>query len=366
MSESVKILIEADDQASRKIAAAAKNVETSVKNIKTTGEQAKKSTEFFGSIANALGGSELGAYASQIAGITEKTSQFAEVQKLGGAGALAFKAGLAGVAGVIAFGIGKALGDVIFQTSKWTEEMAKATRESDRLNKSLQETNAYAQSLRAKEISLLPEGQQTAARAAEVSRLSTEIKSYTQRIAELEKEMAKPGMKWLLGESVGGKTSSELQKDLDELKRFQEDRRKELNSLTQPFSAREQEIKDAEKIKSVKDLVEAERDRLEIMREQVTKGDEAARSLELQKRGVDAITADDLAKQEAALKPQGQGQRNTPDVQGLFSRLLTRGPARDVEEEQLKALRSIGDELAKQNQWREREPDEALRMKVVP
>ncbi len=365
MSESVKILIDADDQASRKVAAAAKNVENSIKGIKSTGEQAKKSTEFFGSIANALGGSELGAYASQIAGITEKTSQFAEVQKLGGAGALAFKAGLAGVAGVIAFGIGKALGDVIFQTSKWTEEIAKATRESDRLNKSLQETNAYAQSLRSKEISLLPEGEQTAARVAEISRLSTEIRSYTQRITELEREMAKPGLKWLFGESTGGKTSSELQKDLDELKRFQEDRRKELSSLTQPFSAREQEIKDSEKLKTVKELIEAERDRLEIMREQVTKGDEAARSLELQKKGVDAITAGDLAREEALLKPQQAG-KDAPDVQGLFSRLLSRGPARNVEEEQLKELRSIGDELAKQNQWREREPDKQISMKVVP
>lgn len=134
MSESVKILIEADDQASKKIADAAKNVEASIKGIKATGDQAKKSTEFFGAIAGALGGSELASYASQLAGLTDKVSQFSEVQKAGGAGALAFKAGLVAAVGAIAFGIGNALGNVIFQTEKWTEKLKEAGAEAAKLS----------------------------------------------------------------------------------------------------------------------------------------------------------------------------------------------------------------------------------------
>ncbi len=126
-SESVNILIDADDLASAKVAAAAKNVENNIKAIKSSGENAKKSTEFFGTIAGALGGSELASYASQLAGITEKTSQFAEVQKLGGAGALAFKAGLIGAVGVVAFQFGSAIGNAIFQTEKWTERLKEAS-----------------------------------------------------------------------------------------------------------------------------------------------------------------------------------------------------------------------------------------------
>jgi hypothetical protein len=87
MSESVKILIEAENRASAVIDTTAKDIDNKVKSIKASGEQAKKSTEFFGSIANALGGSEIGAFAGQLSQLTEKTSQFAEVQKLGGAGA---------------------------------------------------------------------------------------------------------------------------------------------------------------------------------------------------------------------------------------------------------------------------------------
>jgi hypothetical protein len=133
MSESVNIIIDADDLASAKVAAAAKNVEGNIKAIKASGEQAKKSTEFFGVIANALGGSELGQFASQLGAVTEKTSQFAEVQKLGGAGALAFKAGLVAAVGVIAFQVGSALGNVIFQTEKWTEKLKEASDKAKEL-----------------------------------------------------------------------------------------------------------------------------------------------------------------------------------------------------------------------------------------
>ncbi len=122
MSESVDILIKAEDMATPVVAKSAKSVDAldaSIKRIKTSGDQAKKSTEFFGTIANSLGGSEIGSYASQLAGITEKTSQFAEVQKLGGAGALAFKAGLVGVAGVLGFQVGKSISDTIYQTERW-------------------------------------------------------------------------------------------------------------------------------------------------------------------------------------------------------------------------------------------------------
>lgn len=125
-TESVKILIEAEDQASAKIAAASKEVENRIKNIKDVGGKAKASTEFIGTLANSLGGSELSSYASQLAGLTEKVGQFSEVSKVGGAGAMAFKAGLVGVVGVLSFQVGNALGNMIFETDKWNKELEKS------------------------------------------------------------------------------------------------------------------------------------------------------------------------------------------------------------------------------------------------
>lgn len=133
-TESVKILIEAEDQASAKIAAASREVENRIKNIKDVGGKAKASTEFIGTLAGALGGSEIAGFASQLGGLTEKVSAFSEVQKAGGAGAFAFKAGLVAAAGAIAFQVGNALGNVIFQTEKWSNALKTATEDAKRLS----------------------------------------------------------------------------------------------------------------------------------------------------------------------------------------------------------------------------------------
>lgn len=132
-TESVKILIEAEDQASAKIAAASKEVENRIKNIKDVGGKAKASTEFIGTLANSLGGSEIAGYASQLAGLTEKVGQFSEVSKVGGAGAMAFKAGLIGVVGVLSFQVGNAIGNLIFETDKWNAELEKSIELSKKM-----------------------------------------------------------------------------------------------------------------------------------------------------------------------------------------------------------------------------------------
>ncbi len=51
---SAKVIIDAEDLASKKMADAARNVERSVKNIKDVGGKAKASTEFIGTLANTL------------------------------------------------------------------------------------------------------------------------------------------------------------------------------------------------------------------------------------------------------------------------------------------------------------------------
>jgi hypothetical protein len=130
----VNIVIEAQDNASFKLEQVAKETENTVKQIKSVGETTKKSTEVVGVLANTLGQTGLGSYAGQFAALTEKISAFSEVMKTGGTGALAFKAGLAGLVGVIAFQIGNALGNVIFQTEEWTEELEKANAAAKELS----------------------------------------------------------------------------------------------------------------------------------------------------------------------------------------------------------------------------------------
>ena len=133
MSKDVTIVLEAQDKASVVLEQVAKSVENNVKQIKGVGDTTKKSTELVGQLANALGQTGLGSYAGQFAALTEKVSAFSEVMKAGNGGALAFKAGLVGLVGVIAFQIGNALGNVIFQTKEWTKALEEANAKSKEL-----------------------------------------------------------------------------------------------------------------------------------------------------------------------------------------------------------------------------------------
>lgn len=138
-SESLEILIEADDKATPKIDAVVDNVDAKVKRIKEVGERAKASTEIIATAANVAGGSQLAGALGPLSALIEKVSAFAEVSKAGGAGALAFKAGIAGIVAVGAFKIGDAIGNAVFQTKKWTDELTRATQESKRLDAALGE-----------------------------------------------------------------------------------------------------------------------------------------------------------------------------------------------------------------------------------
>jgi hypothetical protein len=68
-----------------------------VQTLKNT----KATTEFFGSISNLAGGGVLSSVAGQLAGLTEKTSQFAQTAEKGSAAALAFQGGLLAAAAVV-------------------------------------------------------------------------------------------------------------------------------------------------------------------------------------------------------------------------------------------------------------------------
>lgn len=136
-SDAIGILISAEDQASAKIAQAAANIDRSVKKIKDVGGKAKASTEFIGQLANQLGGTAIGNYAGQLAGLTEKISQFAEVSKAGSAGALAFKAGLVGAVAVLSVNVGKSIGDWYFETQKWNDELDRSIALSAKLSQKL-------------------------------------------------------------------------------------------------------------------------------------------------------------------------------------------------------------------------------------
>lgn len=136
-TESVTVKIDAENKASAELRKLAFDAEKSAKNIKEVGGQAKASTEVVGALATSLGGSSVGGFAGEIAMLTERVSAFSDVAKQGGAGAMAFKAGLVAAAAVISFKVGTALGDAIFQTDAWRQKLDEANSAAKRLNAEL-------------------------------------------------------------------------------------------------------------------------------------------------------------------------------------------------------------------------------------
>lgn len=110
-------------EAQDKVAVSAKKAGDAFRD---SGKNVKASSDMFATLASITGNSELAALANTVGGVTEKVSQFSEVSKAGGAGAVAFKLGLVGLAASAGFAVGKALGDIIWQTAKFERQMAQA------------------------------------------------------------------------------------------------------------------------------------------------------------------------------------------------------------------------------------------------
>lgn len=238
-SEAAKVIIDAEDLASKKIADAARNVERSVKNIKDVGGKAKASTEFIGTLATALGGSEIGGYAGQLAQMTDRISQFSEVSKAGKAGALAFKAGLAAVVATVAFQFGKAIGDAVFGTAKLTREFERTKEAARELNDELAKSRDRGFENQKEDIELIRDPKEKrAAQEALFKQLENDVQGITQQLKESQKTADEWADAWqITGDRKAFAEEAQKQVELDkqrlaQAKAFRDELRGELSERT--------------------------------------------------------------------------------------------------------------------------------------
>ena len=191
-SESVEIIIDADDKATPKIDAVVQNVDDKVKRIKEVGERAKASTEIIVSVASAAGGGQVASALGPLSALIEKIGAVSEVSKAGGAGALAFKAGIVGVAAVAGYKIGEFIGNWVYETDKWNKSLDKA-------NAALMKSAMVASEIVGSKISVERETigqiedkqQRDLEYRATYNKLSKEAEELARSIAEVEKRQAK-------------------------------------------------------------------------------------------------------------------------------------------------------------------------------
>ena len=265
-TESVKILIEAEDKASAQIVAATKKIEGTVKATKDLTKNAKSSTEIFGSLAGALGGTEIGSFANQIGGLTGKLGEFAEISKIGGAGAMAFKAGLAGVVGVLSFQVGSAIGNLVFETDKWNAELEKSIELSKKMASELNRLADVRLGDELAEIRLLEDPQKQIEAIKKLSNdAGKEVSSLASQIAEKRKELEAGSFDAdadIFGGALTNKTRvNELMREIEDLtdKKEKENARalaldKQAGDMTRQIDT-DKMLRDRESVKSDKDYL---------------------------------------------------------------------------------------------------------------
>ena len=131
LTESIKILITAEDKATAKLRTAeeqTKAMNGAVRDFKETSGQAKASVELLGST---IGGT-FGGAAGQVAMLTERVSAFSEVAKAGGKGAKLFKAGIVAAVAITALKVGQSIGKMIFKARDFAAELEKTTEQAQK------------------------------------------------------------------------------------------------------------------------------------------------------------------------------------------------------------------------------------------
>lgn len=369
---SAKVIIDAEDLASKKIAEAARNVERSVKSIKDVSGKAKASTELFGTLATTLGGSQLGSYAGQLAQLTERVSAFSEVSKAGGAGALAFKAGLVGVAAVITYQVASAIAILVYDIKGAEKAMEEAFKGMDDAAQGFSTAQARRHAKDMAELQVGNAEEQTAKQIEKLKELNKELAFTGIRYKMLDVEqqnLAETASLWdqyVSGASKDAIADLEKRKQIEDanFKRLQsqqtevrdlldqetKDREARKEALTAQVKAEEDAAKavvDAQK-KAVaeaekanqKKIAESERianirqneiDRLKEESILLNEGAEAAKRFSLERQGVDKDSAARIARAQAEFEEAKKGQGGPSSVsigsQAVQSRLLTRGPA---------------------------------------
>lgn len=415
MSESVDILIKADDQASKKFSDVSGNLDKSMKRVEQimrsleepverynremeeliqlhksgaisadqfaaaqgkiaekvrgtsdafskTGQSTKVATEFAGVLANLTGNSQLAGFAGQMASATEKVSQFGTMSKKGTAGAMGFKLGMIGLAATLGYAVGKALGDIIFQTAKFNREVKAAADLAKELDKQLKAVSATIASNKKEDIELIRDPE---AKRAAYKKLFTDLDKDIQQAANRMENSKKVADDWNDAWQVTGNRKQYAIDANEQLKADQEtlaglkEQRSELVKIAGARAQANEQIKlanqEKDKSESYLESLRQEVEYLKATREEQIKLDAARNTTEedrgeaerlLQER--DAIHAKAEAEKELE-RTRIQAEENAAKAAIKAAEDIERAKAKAAEEQQ-KAAEKAAAEVAKEKE----------------
>jgi len=311
--DAIKIVIEAEDKASAQAINASRNIENAVKGVKETGQKAKASTEFIGVLAGQLGGSQLQQAAGGVAAITEKVGQFSEVMKAGGAGAMAFQAGITLLVTTLSFNLGKAIGESIFGVQELKDEFGEARTQVEAFTFRMNEASNKGFKEKLEDLSLIkdPAKQQNAAVAAfeEIQdSINKAYDSFHYRQREIEKLTMENGLMGNNDEAINGlilennqyvETINNLEKQKVALADVYGERANGIKAIKTQQKADEEAANKAEQTQA---SIESQLKKNHYAYLELTKGVEAARMAQLADEGIDETNAKRIAFAEQATR----------------------------------------------------------------
>ena len=309
--DAVKILIQAEDQASAKAVYAAKNIENAVSGVKEVGSKAKASTEFIGVLAGQLGGAEFATAAQGVAGITEKIGQFSEVMKLGGAGAMAFKTGLVALVGVMSIQFGKSIGEMIFGIDDVAGRMEAAAKESENFANHMIKLAGIKFGDQLEDLTLIRDPNEQQRAAVELfgsigKEVDDAVASFQYYSQEAEKATAS---------KQGAEVIADLQNEADKYMEIASALRNQQNQLGEKYSAHAQQVRLIKEQQAAEDAAAAKKAQIDqsaisTLRNvnyqyiALTKSAEEARRAQLQDQGLGDADINRIMFAEKTLKAE--------------------------------------------------------------
>ena len=336
-SESISILISADNQASSVIKTVGTDLEGMAKKAKDTGQKTKASVEIVGSLANAFGGSALGAFSAQLGQITEKVSAFSEVAKTGTVGAMAFKVGIAAAIGAVTYKVTETVASWWFEIDKATESAKNAEKEFTRASAAMGDVRQKAYGEMKVDLSLVRDPvdreRATAEAAARLERQSADLdKQIADAQARLADKQKAFNAAWMKDRA---KVDVDVARDqLENLKALKDSFDRESESLRDLTSERTKSIEARKAENAAKDksdsFLKTLRDEIELLK--ATK--EEQQSLEATRNAVpeQQSVAKVLIEERDALKAKLEEQKKNEQEMEL---------ARKKEEDGLKRIEEL-------------------------
>jgi hypothetical protein len=328
-------------------------LESSGESLKGVGKNAKGAGDAISVFASATGSPEIGAFAGKIGMASNELAKFRDMAGQAGSGALAFKAGLVGMVAVLSFQIGSAIGNALFQTQKWKDELEAAKREAERLDAALLSASSRRFNLELDEISVIRDPEE---QSRETAKLLNDIeKQIDDKNKQIQEKLAAEESfnEYWFGSAedraaFNDTTAMEKQLDLlrqqrDTLRESTSERRKAIDDKRKENALIDQSQAYVESLKQEVDFLQATREQqIELEASRRALGDDVGYAEQLL-RERDAILAKQQAEREAdAEKKRAADRQKAEDerrVQAAEREIERIKNAEEAERQRLKIAR---------------------------